>query len=122
MLPSRPRARASSARSSATSGQTGWKRVKATVKRDLGLSQGQSRTFGGVHQYRGVAISNAVLFLVLLAAGHPMLYLLWVVAWMTTFQLVTRIRAIAEHAMARPTRPIRCATRARRRPAGGSAP
>ena len=90
-------------------GQTGWKRVKATLKRDLGVSQGrQSRTFGGVRNLRGVTISNAVLFLVLLAAGHPMLYLLWVVAWMTTFQLVTRIRAIAEHAMAPdPSDPLR---------------
>jgi fatty acid desaturase len=82
-------------------GQTGWKRVKATLKRDLGLSQGrQSRTFGGVRNLRGVAITNGVLFLILLLAGHPLLFLLWVVAWLTTFQLVTRIRAIAEHAMA----------------------
>lgn len=90
-------------------GQTGWKRVKATLKRDLGVSQGrQSRTFGGVRNLRGVTITNAVLFLVLLAAGHPMLYLLWVAAWMTTFQLVTRIRAIAEHAMAPdPSDPLR---------------
>jgi fatty acid desaturase len=89
-------------------GQTGWKRVKATLKRDLGLSQGrQSRTFGGVRNLYGVGITNAVLFLVLLAAGHPLLYLLWVVAWLTTFQLVTRIRAIAEHAMAPdPTDPL----------------
>lgn len=90
-------------------GQTGWKRVKATVKRDLGLSQGrQSRTFGGVLNLRGVVVTNVVLFLILLAAGHPLLYLLWVVAWMTTFQLVTRIRAIAEHALAPdPADPLR---------------
>lgn len=90
-------------------GQTGWKRVKATLKRDLGMSQGrQSRTFGGVRNLRGVVITNVVLFLLLLAAGHPMLYLLWAVAWMTTFQLVTRIRAIAEHAMAPdPADPLR---------------
>ena len=90
-------------------GQTGWKRVKATLKRDLGLSQGrQSRTFGGVRNLYGVGITNAVLFLILLAAGHPWLYLLWVVAWLTTFQLVTRIRAIAEHAMAPdPADPLR---------------
>ena len=81
-------------------GQTGWKRVKATLKRDLGVSQGrQSRTFGGVRNLRGVTITNAALFLVLLAAGHPMLYLLWVVAWLTTYRLVTRIRSIAEHGM-----------------------
>jgi fatty acid desaturase len=90
-------------------GQTGWKRVKATLKRDLGMSQGrQSRTFGGVRNLRGVTVTNLLLFLVLLAAGHPLLYLLWAVAWMTTFQLVTRIRAIAEHAMAPdPADPLR---------------
>jgi fatty acid desaturase len=90
-------------------GQTGWKRVKATVKRDLGLSQGrQSRTFGGVKNLRGVAITNAVLFALLWLCGHPALFLLWIGAWMTTFQLVTRIRAIAEHALAPdPADPLR---------------
>ena len=90
-------------------GQTGWKRAKATLKRDLGRSKGnQSRTIGGVEHLYGVALTNLILFLVLLAAGHPLLYLLWVAAWLTTFQLVTRIRAIAEHAMAPdPTDPLR---------------
>jgi fatty acid desaturase len=90
-------------------GQTGWKRVKATVKRDLGVSQGrQSRTFGGVKNLRGVAITNAVLLALLWLCGYPALFLLWIGAWMTTFQLVTRIRAIAEHALAPdPTDPLR---------------
>lgn len=82
-------------------GQTGWKRAKATLRRDLGLSTGrQSRTLGGVRNLGGVAATNLALFGLLAAVGHPALYLLWVVAWFTTFQLVTRIRAIAEHAMA----------------------
>jgi fatty acid desaturase len=91
------------------SGRTGWKRAKATLRRDLGLSQGrQARTLGGVRNLRGVAITNLGLLLLLAAAGHPALYLLWVVAWFTTFQLVTRIRAIAEHAMAPdPSDPMR---------------
>jgi len=90
-------------------GQTGWKRAKATLERDLGWSQGQqARTFGGVDNLRGVAVTNLILFLVLLVAGQPLLYLLWVAAWLTTFQLVTRIRAIAEHAMAPdPADPLR---------------
>src|SRR5690606_9930896 len=68
----------------------------------------QARTFGGVKNLRGVAVTNAVLFGILWLAGHPWLYLLWVVAWMTTFQLVTRIRAIAEHALAPdPADPLR---------------
>jgi len=91
------------------SGRTGWKRVKATLRRDLGLSQGrQARTLGGVRNLRGVAVTNLALLLLLSAIGHPALYLLWVVAWLTTFQLVTRIRAIAEHAMAPdPSDPMR---------------
>ena len=32
-------------------------------------------------------------------AGHPASYLLWVVAWLTTYRLVTRIRSIAEHSV-----------------------
>ncbi|MEW6273383.1 MAG: fatty acid desaturase family protein [Thermodesulfobacteriota bacterium] len=90
-------------------GQTGWKRVKATLRRDLGLSQGnQARAFGGVKNLYGVGVTNAALLALLWLAGHPWLYLLWAVAWMTTFQLVTRIRAIAEHALAPdPADPLR---------------
>jgi fatty acid desaturase len=90
-------------------GQTGWKRAKATLRRDLGLSKGnQARTFGGVENLYGVGLTNLVLFGLLLAVGHPWLYLLWVAAWLTTFQLVTRVRAIAEHAMAPdPADPLR---------------
>jgi fatty acid desaturase len=47
----------------------------------------------------GTAITNLVLFGILWAAGHPALYLLWFGAWMTTNNLVARIRSIAEHAL-----------------------
>jgi fatty acid desaturase len=36
---------------------------------------------------------------VLCAVGAPLLYLLWVAAWLTTYRLVTRVRSIAEHGM-----------------------
>lgn len=83
------------------SGQTGWKRLKATVRRDLGISKGRvKRNFdAGMEAFKGVAITNGVLLGILWLAGHPWLYLLWVVAWLTTYSLVMRIRAIAEHAM-----------------------
>ncbi len=82
------------------SGQTGWKRAKATLKRDLGRSRGKvKRVQGGLVALRGVLITNAILFAILAAAGHPALYLLWIVSWLTTFSLVMRIRAIAEHSM-----------------------
>ena len=78
------------------SGQTGRKFAKASW----------GRTFGRYHTdpearraARGVAISNLVLLGILTAFGRPELFLLWVVAWLTTNTLVTRIRAIAEHAV-----------------------
>jgi fatty acid desaturase len=83
------------------SGQTGWKRALFTLKRDLGASQGKVRRRDGAgwRRLKGVVITNAVLFGILAGAGHPLLYLLWVVAWLTTYSLIMRIRAIAEHSM-----------------------
>lgn len=82
-------------------GQTGWKRVKATLSRDLGRSKGrQARAVGGLSNLRGVVISNFVIFALCTLLLSPWVYLVWIVAWMTTFQLVTRVRAIAEHALA----------------------
>jgi fatty acid desaturase len=83
------------------SGQTGWKRFLAILNRDLGRSRGRARRdFGaGMQALHGVMITNAVLLGLLTLFGHPALYLLWVVAWFTTYSLVMRIRSIAEHAM-----------------------
>lgn len=46
----------------------------------------------------GMLLTNAVLFSALKAAGHPKLYLLWPLAYITPFPLFLRIRAMAEHA------------------------
>ena len=83
------------------SGQTGWKRFKATVRRDLGRSRGRvKRNFdAGWEAFGGVLATNGILFAILAATGHPALYLLWIGAWLTTYSLVMRIRSIAEHAM-----------------------
>ncbi|HVN84813.1 MAG TPA: fatty acid desaturase family protein [Candidatus Binatia bacterium] len=83
------------------SGQTGWKRARATFKRDLGLSRGRvARKDGaGVTALHGVIITNAVLLALLTLWGYAALYLLWVVAWLTTYSLAMRIRSIAEHGM-----------------------
>jgi fatty acid desaturase len=83
------------------SGQTGWKRFLAILNRDLGHSRGRvRRDFGaGLQALHGVVITNAALLGLLTLFGHPELYLLWVVAWFTTYSLVMRIRSIAEHAM-----------------------
>lgn len=47
----------------------------------------------------GTLATNLTLLGVLWALGHPMLYLLWFGAWLTTNKLVARIRSIAEHAV-----------------------
>jgi fatty acid desaturase len=81
-------------------GQTAWKRVRYTLRRDLGrLNVQQFGSNAGWRNLRGVAITNLVLLGTLAACGHPALYLLWVGAWFTTHHLVLRLRSIAEHAM-----------------------
>lgn len=46
----------------------------------------------------GMLLTNTILFAVLWLTGHPYLYLLWVVAYITPFPLFIRIRSMAEHA------------------------
>jgi fatty acid desaturase len=86
------------------SGRTGIKRAVATWRRDLGMSRGRVARGedAGVRSLTGVLVSNGVLFAILLAVGHPALYLLWVAAWLTTYSLVMRIRSIGEHGMVGP--------------------
>ena len=74
-------------------GRVGWKRVRAVLARDFGPSGSRWKSL------RGVLITNAVLLGILVLAGRPELYLVWVVAWFTSNSLVTRIRSIAEHNM-----------------------
>jgi fatty acid desaturase len=83
------------------SGQTGWKRAVATWRRDLDRSHGKVQRMdgGGIRRFRGVVVTNAILLGILLAVGEPFLYLLWVLAWFTSYSLAMRIRAIAEHSM-----------------------
>lgn len=47
----------------------------------------------------GMLVTNGALFGFLWALGHPMLYLLWAGAYLTTHSWVTRIRSMAEHAL-----------------------
>jgi fatty acid desaturase len=82
-------------------GQTAWKRVKYTLKRDLGVGMNvqQFGSNGSWRNLRGVVITNLLLLAVLAACGHAALYLLWIGAWFTTHHLVVRLRSISEHAM-----------------------
>src|SRR5262249_47028669 len=67
----------------ALSGQTGVKRLRATMRRDLGRSRGRvKRNFdAGPEALVGVVLTNGILLGVLTLAGHPALYLLWAGAW-----------------------------------------
>jgi fatty acid desaturase len=94
------------------SGQTGWKQLTLTFKRDVGIgSRGTQRNQGlasgekpdvGWHKLAPVLVSNGVILGILALFGRPELYLLWPIALLTTFRLALRIRSIAEHAMTGP--------------------
>jgi fatty acid desaturase len=91
------------------SGQTGWKQLKAVWRRDMGTATKRTQRNSGLRTFEApmvgwrivapVFLTNAVLLGILALCGHPELYLLWVVAFLTTYRLVMRIRSIAEHAM-----------------------
>lgn len=77
------------------SGQVGWRRIKSIARgiANIGKLDVQMR-----HYLIGSIATNLLMLAVLTAAGHAWLYLLWVVAFMTSHMLVSRIRQIAEHA------------------------
>lgn len=95
-------------------GVTGIKRVYGLILIDFGfieytvaadvrpLSQKGRTWFGILHtgakNLYGLMFTNLSLFLVLLALGHPKLYLLWIGSYLTFFSVFVRIRSIAEHA------------------------
>ena len=76
-------------------GKIGWRRV-VSIGRSLyrfnELKPGVKKMLAG-----GI-ICNLALLLVLSIAGFAWLYALWVIAFMTSHMLITRIRQIAEHA------------------------
>ncbi len=98
-------------------GISGLKRVFALLLMDLGVleytaSVGAKRidTRGrSIGQWLRIAaqnlsptlLTNGLLFGLLWAVGHPELYALWVISYLTTFSLFVRIRAMAEHACTR---------------------
>jgi fatty acid desaturase len=75
-------------------GQTGWKAVRATWQRGkLDLSKAP---WNG-NALAGHAIMNGLLFAVLFAFGEGLLFLMWPVAYLTTYMLIARLRQVAEH-------------------------
>ncbi len=76
-------------------GQVGWRRIKSIARsiRHLGDLKPHIRQT----VLRSLLV-NVAMLAVLTALGHPWLYILWVVAFMTSHMLVARIRQISEHA------------------------
>ena len=91
------------------SGITGLKRLVGTTYLVVKAIRGEQVDAGtlpmrlerkpSIRMVIGTLLTNSILFAVLWALGHPMLYLLWFGAWMTTNSLVARVRSIAEHAV-----------------------
>jgi fatty acid desaturase len=76
-------------------GQVGWRRIKSIGSALSRLPRLDAETRRFLLGSTGV---NLALLLILAAAGHAHLYLLWLIAFMTSHMLVSRIRQIAEHA------------------------
>lgn len=112
-----PISRASLARKFARDllGLTGLKRVIALLAMDLGVLEytasvttkrvaRQHRRSApdviacGLGNFGPVLLTNLALWSLLRATGHAELYLLWVGAYLSSFSLFLRIRAMAEHA------------------------
>ena len=76
-------------------------RMKYTASVDLTWLDRRSLASHAVQWIRTawpVVLTNAALLGLLTLVGHPLLYLLWVGAWCTTYSAILRIRSIAEHA------------------------
>ncbi len=76
-------------------GQTGVSLVRSVFGgsgRNLMLREGEAS-----HSERKGLLVNLLLFLVLWASGFGVYYLLWPIAYLTTYPLVARIRQLAEH-------------------------
>lgn len=96
-------------------GVTGVKRVIGIILIDLGfytytISAGAQkidqtgRKFSDVFKmavknWHGVILTNAVFVGVLARAGHPELYLIWILSYLTTYSVFLRVRSMAEHAV-----------------------
>lgn len=76
-------------------GQIGWRRIKSIGRSILNINELSSPVRQSV--IRSLLL-NGTLLAFLAALGHAWLFGLWVIAFMTSHMLVSRIRQIAEHA------------------------
>lgn len=75
-------------------GQTGWKALRATWRR--GKTDIMRMPWNG-NAILGHALMNGAMFAVLYLCGAGWLYLMWPVAFLTSYMLIARMRQVAEH-------------------------
>ncbi|MCI5054597.1 MAG: fatty acid desaturase family protein [Flavobacteriales bacterium] len=76
--------------------------LRYTLSRDVRREEyvDLKRMIKGFFNYLlGPLISNGIMFVIFWLLGKPWLYLLWIGAFLTTFNFVLRIRSIAEHSV-----------------------
>ncbi|MFK7975152.1 MAG: fatty acid desaturase family protein [Halioglobus sp.] len=78
-------------------GQTGFKLLKAIVKRGASGVLSREASRGSVVTFKQIFV-QIVIFAALAVAGIAWAYLLWAVAYLTVFMLIVRVRQVAEHA------------------------
>lgn len=85
-------------------GITGYQRRAAQVRAAMGTATGwRERLLALWHAERAFLISNALLWAMLSMIGHGVLFwVLWLLPLLTWYQLVSRLRNIAEHAVVGP--------------------
>ncbi len=77
------------------SGQTGWRRLKSIAR---SIKQYPALGKEGQRVVRGGLLTNGAFLILVTVLGAPWLFGLWVLAFITTHMLCTRIRQIGEHA------------------------
>lgn len=70
-------------------GKSGWKNLRSVFR------GARMEDFG--HHARRILYFQAGFIALATAFGRPWLYLLWIVPWMTSWRVINRLRAIAEH-------------------------
>lgn len=84
-------------------GRTSWKNLKASLYANgiLYINDKGAKRFSlnrlATRWYAPI-LSNLIIFAVLALTGNAVLYLLWVVAYFSTYMVCSRIRNLAEHA------------------------
>ena len=77
-------------------GQTGYKLMSFILRGAAGVMSSEKRT--SARPFVQQLLIQLLLFLILAACGIGWTFLLWVIAYMTVFMLIIRVRQVAEHA------------------------